>query len=94
MTPRKAANLLVHLPRGAAVWIHAGGAGAITDETEASWLLEHTLQMQAWGQAPKNKRGPAPKMREYPKPLFEMDKKAAEFERNAAAWRKKHSPSG
>lgn len=90
LTPRKAAVLLVHLPRGASVWIHAGGPGAITDETESAWILEHTMLMQQWGQAPKNKRGKAPKMREYPKPLFESDKKAEQFERNAAAWKRKY----
>lgn len=90
MTPRKAAVLLIHLPRGASVWKHMGGAMAITDETEAAWLLEHTLQMQSWGQAPKSKRGKQPEMRPYPPPLFEADKKKREFERNAEAWRRKY----
>lgn len=91
LTPRKAAVLLLHLPRGAAVWRHTGGAGAITDEVEGIWQLEHNMNMQAWGKAPRNKRGAQPKMRPYPEPLFEADKKQAEFERNAAAFRRKHS---
>lgn len=49
------------------------------------------MNMQAWGKAPRNKRGAQPKMRPYPEPLFEADKKQAEFERNAAAFRRKHS---
>lgn len=94
LTTRKAAVLLMHLPRGANVWRHTGGAGAIGDEVEALWSVEHTLVMQAWGQAPRSKRGAKPKPREYPKPLFEADRKREQFERNAAAFRRKHLSGG
>lgn len=86
--------MLIHLPRGASVYKHMGGAMAITDETEAAWVLDHTLQMQSWGQAPKTKRGQPPKMRDYPKPLFDADNKKREFERNAEAWRRKYGRPG
>lgn len=92
MTTRKAAVLLLHLPRGAAVWRHTGGAGAISDEVESVWELQHMMNMQSWGKAPRSKRGAKPKPREYPKALFEEDKKREAFERNAAAWKRKHSP--
>lgn len=94
LTTRKAAVLLAHLPRGAAVWRHTGGPGAIGDDVEAVWEVQHTMTMQAWGKAPRNKRGAKPKPREYPKPLFEADRKAEQFERNAAAWKRKHSQGG
>lgn len=90
MTPRKAAVLLCHLPRGASVWIHQGGAMALSDETEAVFILEHVMNMQAWGKAPRSKRGKKPEMRPYPKALFEEDNKRAEFERNAKAFRRKY----
>ena len=76
------------------MWKHTGGAGAITDEVEAMWEVQHTMIMQAWGQAPRAKRGAKPKPREYPPPLFEADRKRAAFERNAAAWKRKHLPGG
>lgn len=94
LSTRKAAVLLIHLPRGASIYRHMGGAMAITDETEASWLVEHTLRMQAWGQAPKSKRGKQPEMRAYPGPLFEGDKKKRDFEKNAEAWRRKYGKPG
>lgn len=90
MTPRKAAVLLCHLPRGAQVWKHLGGGMAITDEAEGIFILEHNMNMQTWGKAPKGKRGKKPDMRPYPQAIFEEDKKRARFERNAAAWRRKY----
>lgn len=67
---------------------------AVSEETQMIYALEHLLNMQSWGKAPKSKRGPKPKPREFPKPLFEEDKKRQQFERNAAAWRRKYGKPG
>ena len=90
LTTRKAAILLCHLPRGAQVWLHAGGGMAVTEEVQEMYSLQHLIIMQSWAKAPKSKRGAKPKPREFPKPLFEEDEKRKRFERNAEAWRRKY----
>lgn len=72
------------------MWVHAGGAMAITAETEGEYLLEHNMNMQAWGKAPRSKRGKKPEMRPYPKPLYEADQKRQYLLKNAEAWRRKY----
>lgn len=67
---------------------------AVTEETQELYSTQHLMIMQAWGKSPKNKRGPKPKPREFPKPLFEEDHKRQQFERNAAAWRRKYGKPG
>lgn len=91
MTPRKAGNLLMHLPRGAAVWRFIGGASAITDETDAIWSLEYTEVMLAWG---KHKKGQKPQPRKYPKGVNEDRRKQQEFERKAEQFRRKFLHAG
>jgi hypothetical protein len=88
LTPRKAAVLALNLPRGAGTWQAVGGAGAISGEVEASWMLEHTMQMIAHGQG--GGKGKAPQMRDYPAGLHEEQAKAAKSLSRAERFRQKH----
>lgn len=87
MTPRKVGVLLSYLPRGAATWKFIGGAGAVTDETEAVWALESTEMMIAWNKG--GRKGKKPQPRKYPKGVNEDARKQLEFERKAEQFRRK-----
>ncbi|CAH0296623.1 hypothetical protein SRABI26_04400 [Arthrobacter sp. Bi26] len=88
ITPRKVAVLALNLPRGAQTWRAVGGAGAVTAEVEAAWIIEHTLLRVAHGQA--GGKGKAPEMRDYPAGLLEEAAKAAFTQSRAERFRQKH----
>lgn len=88
LTVRKIAVLVMNLPRGAQTWVAVGGAGAISAEVEASWLVEHALYAIAHGQA--GGKGKAPERRPYPPGIEEQEAKAAKAVSRAEAFRAKH----
>jgi hypothetical protein len=88
ITPRRIAVLALNLPRGAATWRALGGAGAVTGEVEASWLVEHTLMMIAHGQG--GGKGKAPQMRDFPLGILEEQAKAEKTQSRAERFRAKH----
>lgn len=87
ITPRKVAVLVANMPRGAETWRAVGGEMAITDETEAGFLIEWTLRQWAWVQGGKS--GAAPEFRDYPPLWDESTRTPAESKREtkAAAWK-------
>ena len=87
ITPRKVAVLVANMPRGAATWRAVGGEMAITDETEAGFLIEWTLRQLWWVYGGKS--GPAPEFRDYPALWDDSgpDPEASKREAKAAAWK-------
>jgi hypothetical protein len=88
LSVRKISVLVMNLPRGSQTWVSVGGAGAISAEVEAAWMVEHALYSIAHGQA--GGKGNAPERRPYPPGLNEMQAKAAKAQSQAEAFRKKH----
>jgi hypothetical protein len=88
VTARRVSVLVLNLPRGAQTWVAAGGAGAVSGEVEAAWLIEHALYRIAHGQA--GAKGKAPEMRPYPPGRDEQAVKAAKAVGRAEAFRAKH----
>ena len=88
LTVRKVSVLVSNLPRGAQVWAAVGGRSAITAETEATWLVEHTLMRIAHAEA--GGKGKPPEQREFPPGILEMAAKAEHTESSAARFRAKH----
>ena len=81
--PTHVAACAASLPRGARVWRYFGGGGAITDETEALWLVERAVFAQ-------NAKNPAQvKVRDYPEGLKEQSEHEEHFASQAEAWRAK-----
>jgi hypothetical protein len=88
LSVRKISVLVMNLPRGAQTWIAVGGAGAITGDVEAAWLVEHALYSIAHGQA--GSKGQAPERRPFPPGINEVAAKAAKAQSQAEAFRRKH----
>ena len=86
---RKVSVLASHLPRGGAVGVRLGGAAAISEEVEGSWLIEAALYRIAHGQA--GGKGKAPEMREYPLGVLEQAEKENYAASRAEAFRRKHA---
>jgi hypothetical protein len=85
---RKVSVLATNLPRASAVGVRLGGAAAISEETEASWLVETALYKIAHAQA--GGKGKAPEMRDYPLGVAELAAKETFTESRAEAFRRKH----
>lgn len=88
LSVRKISVLLINLPRGSQTWAAMGGAGAITAEVEAAWMIEHALYVVAHGQA--GGKGKGPERRPYPPGKEEVAAKAAKATSRAEAFRAKH----
>jgi hypothetical protein len=86
---RKVSVLASHLPRGSAVGTRLGGAAAVSEETEASWLVETALYKIAHAEA--GGKGKAPEMREYPLGVAEQAEKNNYAVSRAEAFRRKHA---
>lgn len=86
---RKVSVLASHLPRGGAVGQRIGGAAAISEEVEGSWLIEAALYRIAHGQA--GGKGKAPEMREYPLGVAEQAEKDNYAVSRAEAFLRKHA---
>jgi hypothetical protein len=78
----------MQLPRGARTWEAVGGAGAVTAEVDAAWLVEHALYTIAHAQA--GGKGKKPEHRPYPPGLLEQQQKAATATSRAEAFKAKH----
>jgi len=85
---REVSVLATNLPRASAVGVRLGGAAAISEETEASWLVETALYKIAHAQA--GGKGKAPEMREYPLGVAEQAEKENFAVSRAEAFRRKH----
>ena len=86
---RKVSVLAANLPRGGAVGIRVGGAAAVSEEVEGSWLVEAALYRIAHGQA--GGKGKPPEMREYPLGVIEQAEKANYAASRAEAYLRKHA---
>jgi len=86
---RKVSVLATNLPRGSAVGVRIGGAAAISEEVEGSWLVEAALYRIAHGQA--GGKGKAPEMREYPLGVAEQAEKQNYAASRAEAFLRKHA---
>lgn len=89
LSVRKISVLVMNLPRGAQTWVAVGGAGAITAETDALWMVEHALYKIHHAQ--NGGKGQTPERRPYPPGALEAQAKAAKATRQAEAFRAKHS---
>lgn len=89
---RKVSVLAAHLPRGGAVGVRLGGAAAVSEEVEGSWLVESALYRIAHGQA--GGKGKAPEMRDYPLGVHEQAAKSDYAVSRAEAFRRKHAKTG
>jgi hypothetical protein len=87
-TVREVSVMAANLPRGSAVGIRLGGAAAVSEEVEGSWLVEAALYRIAHGQA--GGKGKAPEMREYPLGVAEQAAKDNYTVSRAEAFLKKH----
>lgn len=85
---REVATYVSYLPRGAMVYQWIGGASAITEEVEASWLVENAIYNSIWNA--NGQKGNAPKLRAYPEGLAAQAVKAARARRKAEQFMKKH----
>ena len=88
-TVREVSVMAADLPRGGAVGRRLGGAAAISEEVEGSWLVEAALYRIAHGQA--GGKGKAPEMREYPLGIQEQAEKDNYAVSRAEAFRRKHA---
>jgi hypothetical protein len=88
LTVRKAAVLVLNLPRGSRTWEAVGGAGAISAEVDAAWLIEHALYTIAHAQ--NGGKGKKPEHRAYPTGLHEQQQKVAKAISRAEAFKAKH----
>ena len=86
---RKVSVLASNLPRGSAVGVRLGGAAAISEETEAGWLVETALYKIAHAKA--GGKGKAPEMREYPLGVAEQAEKNNYAVSRAEAFLRKHA---
>lgn len=86
---RKVSVLSTNLPRGSAVGVRMGGAAAVSEEVEGSWLVEAALYRIAHGQA--GGKGKAPEMREYPLGVLEQAEKEQFAVSRAEAFLRKHA---
>lgn len=89
LSVRKVSVLAAHLPRGSAVGTRLGGAAAVSEETEAGWLVEAALYKIAHAKA--GGKGKAPEMREYPQSHAEQAEKQNYAVSRAEAFRRKHA---
>jgi hypothetical protein len=81
--------MAAHLPRGSAVGVRLGGPAAVSEETEASWLVETALYKIAHAKA--GGKGKAPEMREYPLGVAEQAEKQNYAASRAEAFLRKHA---
>ncbi|MFF0942688.1 hypothetical protein ACFYE2_00460 [Kocuria sp. CPCC 205300] len=86
---RRVAVLVENLPRGAESWVAHGGPMAVSEATEATYVLESTLNHVAWLFGGKN--GPAPEMREYPPYAEGCDVQQEESLSKAERWRRREA---
>lgn len=86
---RKVSVLAAHLPRGGAVGARLGGAAAISEETEAAWLVETALYRISHAEG--GGKGKAPEMRPYPPGVAEQAVKQDYAASRAEAFRRKHN---
>lgn len=89
-TVRHVAVLVQFLPRGASTRQMLGGAGAITEEVESLWMVEHTINTVGFRLA--RAKGKEPEPRDYPLGVLEQEKKAKHAVSRAEAFRRKHHP--
>lgn len=66
-----------------------GGAGAITDETDAIWSVEHALMAIAHAEA--GGKGQSPKRREYPPSVLNQQAKEQKALSRAERFMERHS---
>ncbi|GAB2767510.1 hypothetical protein [Sinomonas soli] len=92
LRPRKVANLVENLPRGAAVWVHTGGPRAVSDETEALWAVEAAVAAGNWQRG--GGKGTKPEMRPFPEGLLTVraraEERAARTKAKAERFRRRH----
>lgn len=87
-TAREISIYTKHLPRGGAVGEFIGGPDAITAEQEDLWVVQHLLAGLGWQNA--GSKGPAPKMRDYPKGWSEQQSTEQKMLSQAEAFARKH----
>jgi hypothetical protein len=89
-TLREVGDLAAQLPRGAQIWVHIGGPGAITEQTEMLYAIEAALNMHRYEQT--GAKGEPPKPREYPESVEEIERKQKLVGSRAQRWREKYMP--